>query len=294
MYPFIHLFGFDIPSYGLMMALAFLSAIGISYYRTKKAGLDTDKLLNLALISIISGVIGSYLLYIFVTYPISEIIGCIKDGSFTVFKNGGLVFYGGLILAIILDVLYAKKAKLKISDYASVIIPSIPFAHAIGRIGCFLAGCCYGRVCDTPFSVIYTEPISDVPIGVPVFPVQLLEAACNILVFVILIVYTAKRLKTFSVLFLYLGLYSIERFILEYFRSDEIRGILFGLSTSQWISILLFAGSIVGFILTLKHEKKKRLLSMDFECDGASAIEESKAEYNEVSEDAQAPAIETP
>lgn len=256
MLPYLNLFGLKIPSYGLMMALAFIAAIVLCYYRAKKAGLDVDKILNLAIIAIITGMVGAYLLYIFVTYSFSEIIGSIKDGSFYVFKSGGLVFYGGFILAAVCCIGYVLIKKLSLAEYATAIIPSIPLAHAIGRVGCFMAGCCYGRVCDTVVSVIYTNPIGGAPVGVPVFPVQLLEAVLNLIIFAILLVYTRKKAKSFSSVFLYLLCYSIVRFTVEYFRADEIRGIFLGLSTSQWISIALLLIGIVGFILTLRYDKK--------------------------------------
>ncbi len=255
MLPYLNLFGLKIPSYGLMMALAFVAAILLCYFRAKKAGLDPDKILNLAIIAILAGMAGANLHYIIVSYSFSDIIGCIKDGSFSVFKSGGLVFYGGFILAAACCIWYLKAKKLSISDYASVIIPSIPLAHAIGRVGCFLAGCCYGRVCDTALSVIYTNPIGGAPVGVPVFPVQLLEAALNLIIFAILLIYTRKKMKSASSIFLYLFCYSIVRFTIEYFRADEIRGIFLGLSTSQWISIGLFVIGIVGFILVRRHER---------------------------------------
>ena len=256
MLPYLNLFGLKIPSYGLMMAFAFIAAIVLCYYRAKKAGLDVDKILNLAIIAIITGMVGAYLLYIFVTYSFSEIIGSIKDGSFYVFKSGGLVFYGGFILAAVCCIGYVLVKKLSLAEYATAIIPSIPLAHAIGRVGCFMAGCCYGRVCDTVVSVIYTNPIGGAPVGVPVFPVQLLEAVLNLIIFAILLVYTRKKAKSFSSVFLYLLCYSIVRFTVEYFRADEIRGIFLGLSTSQWISIALLLIGIVGFILTLRYDKK--------------------------------------
>lgn len=263
MLPYLDLFGLKIPSYGLMMALAFIAAIVLCYYRAKKAGLDLDKILNLAIIAIITGMAGAYLLYIFVTYSFSEIIGSIADGSFYVFKSGGLVFYGGFILAAVCCIWYVLAKKLNLAEYAAVIIPSIPLAHAIGRIGCFMAGCCYGRVCDTVFSVVYTNPIGGAPVGVPVFPVQLLESALNLMIFALLLVYTRKRTKSFSSVFLYLLCYSIVRFIVEYFRADEIRGIFLGLSTSQWISIALFVIGIVGFILTRRYDKNHTNIQTD-------------------------------
>lgn len=289
MYPYLELFGLNIPTYGLMMSLAFIVAILFSYFRAKKAGLDPDKLLNIAIIAIVTGVLGSYLLYIFVTYSFSEIIACIKDGSFSVFKSGGLVFYGGFILAALCCIWYIKAKKLSLSDYAAAIVPCIPLAHAIGRVGCFLAGCCYGKVCDTIFSVYYTNPIGGAPVGVPVFPVQLMEAALNLVLFAILLIYTRKRIKAFSVLFVYLIGYSIVRFSTELMRDDEIRGIFLGLSTSQWISILLFVVGVVGLILMRTDENKKYALEEAQNAAGSQAAD-SETEISSSSVDAAAPA----
>lgn len=269
MHPYISIFGLKIPSYGLMMAAAFIAAILVAYYRTKKAKLDPDKLINVAIIAIVTGIAGAYLLYIFVTYSFKEIIASIADGSFSVFLSGGLVFYGGFILAAICCVLYIWKKKMSIPRYAAVIMPVIPLAHAIGRVGCFLAGCCYGKVCETPFEMFFAVtykagvPVSSVPTGVPVFPVQLFEAALNIILFVILILYTKKYYKHVSVIFLYLFSYAVIRFVTELFRADEIRGIYFGFSTSQWISFGLFAIGVVGFILTRIKEMKRPLQDED-------------------------------
>lgn len=256
MHPFIQIFGLKIPSYGLMMAIALISALLFCYFRSKKAGLDLDIFSNVAVIAIASGLVGSYLLYIFVTYPLSEIWASIKDGSFSTFKHGGLVFYGAIIAGFLASFIYLKAKKQRFLDYAAVIVVSVPLAHAIGRVGCFLAGCCYGRCIDTPISVIYKNPIGGAPTGVPVFPIQLVESCCLLVIFVILLLYTRRNLLKRSTLFLYMLLYGIERFILEYFRYDEIRGIFLGLSTSQWISIAMVIGGIIGFILLYRYEKK--------------------------------------
>ena len=256
MHPFIHIFGLEIPSYGLMMALAFILAIVLSYFRAKKAGKNPEIILDLAIAAIVIGLGCAYLLYIFVTYPLDKIWKSITDGSFSVFKSGGLVFYGGVIGGALAVIGYLKLIKKqKVWDYSAIIVPTIPLAHAVGRIGCFLAGCCYGKCVDTPISVIYTNPIGGAPTGTPVFPIQLVESACNIVVFVILLLYVGRQLKRGSVLFLYMILYGIERFVLEYFRYDEIRGIFLGLSTSQWISIAMVVIGAVGLMLSFKREK---------------------------------------
>ena len=258
MHPFINIFGLKLPSYGLMMATALIVAIIVSYIRVKRAKLDLDIFSNLAIIAILAGLASAYLLYIFVTYSIQEIFESIANGSFSVFKSGGLVFYGSIIGGVLAALIYLKAKKQKFFDYAAAIVPSIPLAHAIGRVGCFLAGCCYGQCVDTPLSVIYTNPIGNAPTGVPVFPIQLVESACNIVVFIILILYTAKNMKKRSVLFLYMILYGIERFILEFFRGDLERGVANGLSTSQWISIAIVLGGILGFILLFTYEQKHK------------------------------------
>ncbi|MBR5948439.1 MAG: prolipoprotein diacylglyceryl transferase [Clostridia bacterium] len=273
MHPYIELFGLKIPSYGLMMALAFILAILLSYFRAKKAGKNPDTILDLAIAAIIIGLASAYLLYVFVTYPLSTIWNSIKDGSFSVFKSGGLVFYGGVIGGALAVIGYLKLIKKeRVWDYSAIIVPSIPLAHAVGRVGCFLAGCCYGKCVDTPISVIYKNPIGGAPVGVSVFPIQLIESACNLVVFVILMIYVGKQLKRGSVLFLYMILYGIERFVLEYFRYDEIRGIFLGLSTSQWISIAMVVIGVIGMAVMYKREGRSMLATVGAQ-DGGNIIE---------------------
>lgn len=281
MHPFIHIFGLSIPSYGLMMALAFILAIVISYIRAKKAGKKPDNILDLAIAAIVIGLGSAYLLYIFVTYPLSEIWNSIKTGSFSVFKSGGLVFYGGVIGGALAVIVYLKLIKKEpIRDYAAIIVPTIPLAHAVGRVGCFLAGCCYGKCMDTAISVIYRNPIGGAPVGTPVFPVQLVESACNIVVFIVLMLYVGKNFKRGSVLFLYMILYGIERFGLEYYRFDEIRGIFLGLSTSQWISIAMVVIGAIGLFVSMGRERRLQE-NEPLPADGGESTLEEAAEPEE-------------
>lgn len=133
MYPYINLFGLSIPSYGLMMALAFIAAILIAYHRTNKAGLDTDALLTLAIITLTCGLAGSYLLYIFVTYSLSEIWGSIVDGSFSVFKSGGLVFYGGLIVGVLSGWIYLHAKKPASMNTRLLLFPQFRLPTPLGE-----------------------------------------------------------------------------------------------------------------------------------------------------------------
>ena len=248
MYPYLELFGLKIPTYGLMMSLAFIVAILFSYFRAKKAGLDPDKLLNIAIIAIVTGVLGSYLLYIFVTYSFSEIIACIKDGSFSVFKSGGLVFYGGFILAALCCIWYIKATKLSLSDYAAAIVPCIPLAHAIGRVGCFLAGCCYGKETSAWYGVTFPADCL-APAGVSLIPTQLFSAAGDFIFAIILFIlqrtlYKKKKKTSGIVTAVYLMLYAVGRFLIEFLRNDP-RGAVGVLSTSQFIAIFMFAAGAV-------------------------------------------------
>ena len=133
----------------------------------------------------------------------------------------------------------------------NAIVPCIPLGHAIGRVGCLFAGCCYGL----PYNGIGAIHLNPVGITHPVFPVQLLEAVLNLILSGCLLLYSRKKPSGYSLLFLYLICYAVIRFLLEFLRGDQIRGLFIGLSTSQWISLLmLLSGSLLLF---LAHTHKK-------------------------------------
>ena len=241
--------------YGLLMATALLVAVGLSWLRARKRGADGDKLLSIALIAIILGIIGAKALYMVVTYSWSEFVDAVKANGFMWILQGGLVFYGGLIGGVIGAFLGAKFVKVKLSSYSDAIVPTMPLAHAIGRMGCFCAGCCYGKVTESWIGMSF--PAAGLAEGVRVIPTQLIEAGANILVFLFLLWFTRKRRKGFTSLYVYLIIYGVERFLIEYLRGDEIRGIFGAFSTSQWISIALVAAAIVALALTRVLEKRK-------------------------------------
>lgn len=255
MYPYLHIFGIEIPVYGLLMATAMLVSIGLSCLRAKKRGADPDKLLSIAILAIVLGIIGAKLLYIFVTYSWTEFIDSVKANGIMWVLKSGLVFYGGLIGGVIGAYLGAKFVKTRLSNYSDAVVPTLPLAHAIGRMGCFFAGCCYGRETSSWIGIHFP----DLAEGVKVIPTQLLEAGANLLVFLFLLWFTRKQRKGFVTLFVYLIIYGVERFLLEFIRGDEIRGFLGSLSTSQWISIGLIVLAVVGLVVT----KKKGLGNRD-------------------------------
>ncbi len=252
MYPFISIASLRIPTYGLMMAVALFVSSSLCIIRGRKQKLQWETLI--VIIACIFGfaIIGAVLLYFAVTYSAKEIIEYIKAGSlFT--EHIGFVFYGGLIAGFVGAYIGFKLTGADFIQYTPVIIPYIPIAHAIGRVGCFLGGCCYGIPTNLPIGVIYPEfAISEVPKGIPLFPVQLLESGLLLGIAVILLKAAERKKGPKHMIGLYMVLYSCCRFGLEFLRYDAIRGSFQGLSTSQWISVALLAG---GILLLFRPEK---------------------------------------
>jgi phosphatidylglycerol:prolipoprotein diacylglycerol transferase len=167
--------------------------------------------------------------------------------SFTAYLGGGFVFYGGLIGGVAAAFLYCVTCKKPASKMIEIAVPSFPLIHGIGRIGCLMAGCCYGIPVKPWLGIAFRNSI-EAPNGVPLFPVQLLEASLNLILFFILLLYTRRERIPYQTLGLYLWIYSIERFLIEFLRNDNIRGIYAGLSTSQWISMILFPVGVYLFL----------------------------------------------
>ncbi len=158
--------------------------------------------------------------------------------------TGGFVFYGGLFGALAGIWIYVKQYHLTMLGLLEIIIPSVPLIHGFGRIGCFCAGCCYGKEFPEPIGMVFKNSVV-APNDIPLFPVQLAEAAGNIIIFSILILIYRKRKTNGQLTAIYLIGYSIMRFLLEYMRADTERGIWFGISTSQWISVGILAAGIL-------------------------------------------------
>lgn len=165
---------------------------------------------------------------------------------------GGSVFYGGLFGGMLAGWIYIKKTKMNISLACDCAAPAIALFHGFGRIGCFLGGCCYGV--ESEYGIVFTNSLSEEANGVPRVPVQLYEAAFEFALFFVLWRFLAKGKFSGRLLNIYLFVYPVGRFILEFWRGDEYRGRLFGLSTSQLISIVLFIISTAVFILSYRKK----------------------------------------
>lgn len=267
MFPTIDIFGREASTYGIFSAIGILLSGWFVCRLAKKRGHNDTDYIILLLISAIGILIGGHLL--FCLTQIKNIIILVTNWSkyVTSFESftecvmafwGGSVFYGGLLGGMAAGVIYCKRAKLDISESSDIIAPAAPLFHCFGRIGCFFGGCCYGIESEFGFTIHNNEFIPSLN-DVNRFPVQLLEASCNLAIFFVLW-YLLRKGKLKGRLFaVYLTIYSVVRFFDEFLRGDAYRGFLFGLSTSQIISIFVFIGAVAYLII--KNFKKHNLAS---------------------------------
>lgn len=250
MYPFISLWGIQIPTYGLCACIAvFLGSI-LAFRKARKIGIDNNDLLIIIAVSLGFAVLCSNLLYIFITYDLKTIFEQLMQGNISFFQKTGIIFYGGLIGGVFSAIITSKILKIKIDQLEKCIVPYIPLGHAIGRVGCLLAGCCYGFSYNGIFAV--TTHLN--PEHGSYFPIQGVEAIFNVLIGIVLIQYNKKDRAVYSITCLYAILYACLRFTLEFFRGDSIRGKMLCFSTSQWISLAIFFVSVVVLLITRRKK----------------------------------------
>ena len=241
-----------IHGYGLMIGIGILCALLVAVKRTKKRNLDVDIVYNLGFWALVFGFIGAKLLYCII-----EIHTFLND-PIQILSASGFVVYGGIIGGILAAVIYCKFKKVSFLQYFDLIAPSVALAQGFGRIGCFLAGCCYGRETDSFIGVVFHNS-TNAPNGVKLIPTQLFSSAGDFSLALILILYARKVRNKGRVGALYLILYSVGRFIIEFFRNDY-RGSIGVISTSQFISlIILVIGIIMFFINKLPWINKERV-----------------------------------
>jgi len=240
----------SIHGYGLMIGIGVIVALVVAAKRAKKSGLDTDIVYGLGLVTLVSGFIGAKLLYCFV-----ELESFLHD-PMRILSGSGFVLYGGIIGGIVAAMFYCRHKKVNFFEYFDLVMPSVALAQGFGRIGCFLAGCCYGRETNSAIGVMFHNS-SIAPNGVKLIPTQLFSSAGNFLIAIVLLLYARKDRKAGKVGALYLIFYSMGRFIIEFFRSDY-RGNVGVLSTSQFISLIILAiGAAMFFIKELPWAKKE-------------------------------------
>lgn len=247
----IRIGSFLIPYYGLMIASGVLIAAFTGWLLVKKNKKDFNDFILIASVSGLCGMIGAKLLYIILSLDKIELSRLSDLKYLNSLMSGGFVFYGGLIGGFLGFLICEKLLKIDVKTYLNLCIPCIPLAHGFGRIGCGLVGCCYGCPYNGPGSILY-KASQFAPNGEHLFPVQFTEATLNFLIALLLLI-LAKKLSGTKGIELYLILYAVMRFILEFFRYDNReRGVFFGISTSQYISVIII------IVVAIYHFKKTK------------------------------------
>ncbi len=260
MYPKIMDIGpVTIHSYGLLLALAFIAGIWLASSTAKKQGINPDSIWNMGLIIIFSALVGAKILlflsdFSYYSQNPREIF------SLSTLRSTG-VYYGGLLLALGASAWYLHRAKLPAWKVADICAPGIALGQAIGRIGCLMAGCCYGKPTTMPWGVTFTSQYAydnvGVPLNVKLHPTQLYESVGTFLLFLYLLWRGTRKHFTGQIILEYLTLYAALRFVIEFYRDDDRGFVLYGLlSTSQFIGILTILGSLAA-LYYLKHRQPK-------------------------------------
>ena len=252
MHPVLIRFGpLTIHTYGFLIAIGFLVALWLATLQGKKEGIQPGKIMDLGFYILLAAIIGSRLFFILIN------AGHYIDHPLDVFKiwEGGLVFYGGVLLAVPVAVWYMKRNELALWSTADIFAPSIAIGHVFGRLGCLSAGCCHGRPAENlPWGIIFTDPECLAPTNVLLHPTQLYESAGEFLIFLTLILLRTRKSFDGQLFMMYLMLYAILRFIVEFFRGDVGRGFIIGnISVSQGISVLIFLAGIAGLFILKKR-----------------------------------------
>lgn len=268
MYPIINVLGVNLGTYGICAVIG-LILLGLVSTRLNKSKFNIcfeDTLLVLVGAAVV-GFVCAHILYgitniegIINALSNSNEVGFIDTIKEIFIQFGGMVFYGGFIgglLGIIIVCKIVKSLKGHAKDELDVYAVTFPLFHAFGRIGCFFAGCCYGI--ESEFGITVTGNTVNPSVNdVCRFPIQLVEAFLNLIIFFVMYYLIKNGKMKQRLIYVYMIIYGVVRFTDEFFRGDAYRGILFGLSTSQWISIILIAISIVSLIVIKAKSNKEK------------------------------------
>lgn len=249
--------------YGVMMALGFLAALGSWTVLGRRRSREAQYCADLMFWIMVSGILGARLAYVL------EHWNDYAAAPWSIFRldEGGLIFYGGFVMAGVAIVLFARRHREPLVPLLDFVLTSVPLAHACGRIGCFLNGCCFGTCTASPLGVRFPRGAAawmlhfrqgwigeQAAFSRSVHPVQLYEAGYNLLIYAVLVWMFRRSPRAGSVSALYLVLYSLGRFVLEFFRGDRGDRLAVGaLSIGQFVSLLLLGfGGLLLIVLWVR------------------------------------------
>lgn len=237
-------------SYGVLISMGFLAGIAMAVREGQRAGMDPEKILDFSFWVLVAAIVGSRLLYIITTYKtyLKQ-----PEKLFRIWE-GGLVFYGGLLACMLVAIWFVRKHNMSFWKLSDAVIPSVALGQSFGRMGCFAAGCCYGKQVtleSVPWAVKFSSGLATK--GAYLHPTQLYESFGTLVIFFALVAIRSRKRYDGQVLVWYLLLYPIERFTVELLRGDKIRGYLFNLNLTDLIpgNELLTTSQIVSFALFL-------------------------------------------
>jgi phosphatidylglycerol---prolipoprotein diacylglyceryl transferase len=246
-------------TYGVLLAIAFITGLWVASRQAKRSGLDAARVTDMAVYVLIAGLVGAKVLLVVVEWGYyarnpRELLSILQSGG---------VFYGGLLGAFPVAWWYARKHALPPWRTADALAPAVAIGQAIGRLGCFCAGCCYGRPAEVPWAVTFRDSYASrtvgTPLDTPMHPTQIYESLACLAIFLVLLRLARSKRFDGQVTLAYVLLYAVARFVIEFFRGDAVRGTVFGgwLSTSQFIALL----TAVGVALLLPYVAKRNRLS---------------------------------
>jgi phosphatidylglycerol:prolipoprotein diacylglycerol transferase len=247
---------FTVGTYGLFYALGFLAALRLGVACAKREGIETGRIVDLGIVALVAGFLGAkVLLYVvdfryYLEHPF-EMVRSLRSAG---------VFYGGFLGATLASVWYIRRHDLPLGRVTDLAAPSMAIGQAIGRIGCFAAGCCYGRACDLPWAVTFTDPdafrLTGAPLGVAVHPTQIYHALADLLILALTVVALRRRTRPGQVFWIYVLSYATLRYVVEFYRGDAARGLFLDgrFSTSQILSAVAAVTAAIALVRLRRPE----------------------------------------
>lgn len=247
---------FTLHTYGLFVALGFLAGLLVATRIAGSQGIPSQTILDMAFVMILSGIVVSRLFYVFIDLP------HFFRHPLDVFRiwEGGLVFSGGILGAAGAMVWYVRKRGLGLWEICDIFAPAAAIGQAIGRVGCLMAGCCYGLPTKAWWGITFSHPKCLAPTGIALHPTQVYEVLAGLGIFLVLLALSARRRYTGQVLLWYLILHSTLRLWVERYRGDD-RGLVFGgpMTLTQLVALAILACAVAMVLYRSRAEAKKRV-----------------------------------
>jgi phosphatidylglycerol---prolipoprotein diacylglyceryl transferase len=240
--------GFQIRSYGVIVALSFLLALWMSTKEAERKGLDPKLVQDFAVYGLLGGIIGARVYFVLFSAP-----GYFLEHPWEIFAvwSGGIGIIGSLIGGFLVAVWFCRTRKMSLLKFGDTLAPGIALGQTVGQLACLLNGDSYGRPTDLPWAITYTDPRSMAPLNIPLHPIEIYEMAAYFLIFLLVWnIRKHKRLDGFT-FFTYLAGYGVARFVVDFFRGDPAM-FAWGIQAAQLFGVAVILASLLGFVLLKK------------------------------------------